>query len=44
MSVAKGNNSENPEIDLLTVFSKIVDFFEWINTLLFRAIRFFVKS
>ncbi|WP_281636818.1 hypothetical protein [Flavobacterium marginilacus] len=44
MSVGKGNNSENPEIDLLTVFSKIGDFFEWINTLLFRAIRFFVKN
>lgn len=44
MSVGKGNNSENPEIDLLTVFSKIGDFFEWINTLLFRAIHFFVKN
>jgi hypothetical protein len=44
MSLSKGNNSENPEIDLLIVFSKIGDFFEWINTLLFRAIRFFVKN
>jgi hypothetical protein len=34
----------NPEIDLLTVFSRIGDFFEWINTLLFRIIRFFVKN
>lgn len=44
MSTPKENNSENPEIDLLTVFSKIGDFFEWINTLLFRIIRFFVKN
>ncbi|PJJ10181.1 hypothetical protein CLU83_3577 [Flavobacterium sp. 1] len=44
MSVPKGNNLENPEIDLLTVFSKIGDFFEWINTLLFKAIRFLVKN
>ena len=34
----------NPEIDLLNVFSRIGDFFEWINTLLFRIIRFFVKN
>ncbi|HEU4791458.1 MAG TPA: hypothetical protein VFS71_17355 [Flavobacterium sp.] len=34
----------NPEIDLLTVFSRIGDFFEWINTLLFRIIHFFVKN
>jgi hypothetical protein len=44
MSTKRENNSENPEIDLLTVFSKIGDFFEWINTLLFRIIRFFVKN
>jgi uncharacterized protein YfkK (UPF0435 family) len=44
MSVQKDNNPENPEIDLLTVFSRIGDFFEWINTLLFRIIRFFVKN
>jgi hypothetical protein len=41
MSTQKDNN---PEIDLLTVFSRIGDFFEWINTLLFRIIRFFVKN
>jgi hypothetical protein len=35
---------DNPEIDLLTVFSRIGDFFEWINTLLFKIIRFFVKN
>jgi hypothetical protein len=35
---------DNPEIDLLTVFSRIGDFFEWINTLLFKMIRFFVKN
>lgn len=44
MSVQKENNPENPEIDLLTVFGRIGDFFEWINTLLFRIIRFFVKN
>ncbi|PZX95288.1 hypothetical protein DOS84_01630 [Flavobacterium aquariorum] len=44
MSVQKENNPENPEIDLLTVFSRIGDFFEWINTSLFRIIRFFVKN
>jgi hypothetical protein len=41
MATQKENN---PEIDLLTVFSRIGDFFEWINTLLFRIIRFFVKN
>lgn len=44
MTQPKENNSENSEIDLLTVFGKIGDFFEWINTLLFRTIRFFVKN
>ncbi|MDR6845024.1 hypothetical protein [Flavobacterium granuli] len=44
MGKKKDKNPENPEIDLLTVFSRIGDFFEWINTLLFRTIRFFVKN
>jgi hypothetical protein len=44
MGAQKENNPENPEIDLLTVFSRIGDFFEWINTLLFRIIRFFIKN
>lgn len=44
MSIKRENNPENPEIDLLMVFSKIGDFFEWINTSLFRIIRFFVKN
>jgi hypothetical protein len=44
MSAKRESNPENPEIDLLTVFSRIGDFFEWINTLLFRIIRFFVKN
>jgi hypothetical protein len=44
MSSQKENSPENPEIDLLTVFSRIGDFFEWMNTLLFRIIRFFVKN
>jgi hypothetical protein len=44
MGAQKENNPENPEIDLLTVFSRIGNFFEWINTLLFRIIRFFIKN
>lgn len=44
MSIQKENNPENPEIDLRNVFSRIADFFEWINTLLFRIIRFFIKN
>lgn len=44
MGKKKEKNPKNAEIDLLTVFSRIGDFFEWINTLLFRAIRFFVKN
>jgi hypothetical protein len=44
MGKKKEKNPTNPEIDLLTVFSRIGDFFEWINTLLFRTIRFFVKN
>jgi uncharacterized membrane protein len=44
MGVSKDNNPDNSEIDLLTVFSRIGDLFESINTLLFRAIRFFVKN
>ncbi|WP_348800193.1 hypothetical protein [Flavobacterium adhaerens] len=44
MGASKENKTENPEIDLLTVFSKIGEGFEWINTLLFKSIRFFVKN
>jgi hypothetical protein len=44
MSAKREENPENQEIDLLTVFSRIGDFFEWINTLLFRIIRFFIKN
>nr|WP_315154885.1 hypothetical protein [uncultured Flavobacterium sp.] len=44
MGKKKEKNPKNAEIDLLTVFSRIGDFFEWINTLLFRAIQFFVKN
>lgn len=44
MTQPKENNSENPEIDLLTVFGKIGDFFEWVAALLFKAIRFFIKN
>lgn len=44
MSAKKEDNPDSPEIDLLTVFSRIGGFFEWINTLLFRTIRFFVKN
>lgn len=41
MNTPKENN---PEIDLLTVFGRIGDFFEWINSMLFRMIQFFVKN
>jgi hypothetical protein len=44
MSAQKENNPENSEIDLRTIFSRIDNFFEWINTLLFRIIRFFIKN
>jgi hypothetical protein len=44
MSTNVPQNQENQEIDLLTVFSRIGDFFEWINTLLFKIILFFVKN
>jgi hypothetical protein len=37
-------NPEDQEIDVLQVFKKIGDFFQWLNTLLFRIIRFFVKN
>lgn len=41
MSTPKENNSE---IDLQTVFGRVGDFFEWINTILFRIIQFFLKN
>lgn len=41
MNTPKENN---PEIDLQTVFRRIGDFFEWINTMLFRMIQFFIKN
>jgi hypothetical protein len=44
MSINVPNNREDQEVDLLLVFNKIGDFFEWINTLLFRIIRFFIKN
>lgn len=44
MGKKKEKKLNNPEIDLLTVFSRIGDLFEWINTLFFRIIRFFVKN
>jgi uncharacterized membrane protein len=44
MSAKREDNPDNPEIDLLTVFSRVGGFFEWVNTLLFRIIRFFVKN
>ncbi|MGO4817161.1 hypothetical protein [Flavobacterium sp. W22_SRS_FP1] len=37
-------NPEDQEIDLILFFKKIGDFFQWLNTLLFRIIRFFVKN
>jgi len=44
MGKKKEKKTKNPEIDLLTVFDRIGDFFEWIKTLLFRIIHFFVKN
>ncbi|AOW08704.1 hypothetical protein [Flavobacterium gilvum] len=44
MGKKKEKKSKNPEIDLLTVFDRIGDFFEWIKTLLFGIIHFFVKN
>src|SRR5690349_3167737 len=44
MGKKKAKKTNNPEIDLLTVFDRIGDFFEWIKTLLFRSIQFFVKN
>jgi len=44
MSIKGQNIPENQEIDLLTVFGKTGNFFEWINALLFKIIRFFIKN
>lgn len=44
MGKKKEKNSKNPEIDLLTVFDRIGEFFEWIKTVLFRIIHFFVRN
>jgi len=44
MGKKKEKKPDNPEIDLLTVFDRIGDFFEWIKSLLFRIIRFFIKN
>lgn len=44
MAKKKEKKLKNPEIDLLTVFDRIGDFFEWMKTLLFRIIHFFVKN
>jgi hypothetical protein len=44
MGKKKEKIPKNPEIDLLTVFGSIKDFFDWINTLLFKCIHFFVKN
>jgi len=44
MSTKGVQNNNDQEIDLLTVFGRIGDFFEWINSMLFRMIQFFVKN
>ncbi|WP_281227380.1 hypothetical protein [Flavobacterium aquiphilum] len=44
MGKKKDKKTNNPEIDLLTVFDRIGEFFDWIKTLLFRSIQFFVKN
>lgn len=38
------HNPEDQEIDLMLFFKKIGDFFQWLNTLLFKSIRFFVTN
>ena len=38
------HNTEDQEIDLTQISKKIKSFFEGINTLIFRCIRFFVKN
>ena len=38
------HNNTDQEVDLLMIFSKIGDLFQWITTLLFKIIRFFVKN
>jgi uncharacterized membrane protein len=44
MSTNVPRNQENQEIDLFLLFNKIGNFFQWINTLLFKCIRFFIKN
>lgn len=38
------HNQENQEIDLMLLIKKIKGFFQWVNTLLFKSIRFFVQN
>ena len=38
------NDPEDQEIDLMLFFKKIGGFFQWLNTLLFKSVRFFVKN
>ncbi|MDG2433126.1 hypothetical protein [Flavobacterium sp.] len=44
MSTNGPQNQDNQEIDLFTLFTKVGDFFQWINRMLFLAIHFFVKN
>ena len=44
MSTNVPQNQDQQEIDLFVVFKKAVDFFQWINRVLFLSIRFFVKN
>jgi hypothetical protein len=37
-------NPEDQEIDLMLFFKKIGNFFQWLNTLIFKCIQFFIRK
>lgn len=44
MNIKGENHPENQEVDLLLLFKKAGNFLDWINTSLFKMIRFFIKN
>jgi hypothetical protein len=44
MSIKGENHPENQEIDLLVMFKKVGNFFDWMSFSLFRMIQFFIKN
>lgn len=44
MSTNVPQNQDNHEIDLFMIFNKVGNFFQWINAMLFKMIRFFIKN